>query len=92
MQPWLQPMHGMTSSTRPDAAFASRSGSAIIARVIPTRSTVPEPTRRSAASRSATREVPMSGTPGIAARMTATGPAIASRGSGGGGTMYVEPR
>ena len=41
MQPWLHPMHGMTSSAAPAAAFASRSGSAIIARVIPTRSTAP---------------------------------------------------
>src|SRR3954452_24836385 len=92
MQPWLHPTHGITSVSRPAAAFAARSGSAIIARVIPTRSTAPEATSRSAASRSATRVVPISGTPGIAARIGATGPAIASRGSGGGGTMYVEPR
>ena len=39
-------------------------------------SSVPPPTSRSAASRSAIREVPISGTPGIAARITATGPAI----------------
>jgi hypothetical protein len=41
---------------------------------------------------STTREVAMSGTPGTAARRSATGPAMASIGSGGGGTMYVEPR
>ena len=92
MQPWLQPTQGMTSAAWSAAAFASRSGSAIIARVIPTRSTAPEATSASAASRSAMRVVPISGTAGIAARIGATGPAIASRGSGGGGTMYVEPR
>ena len=92
MQPWLQPMHGMTSSSAPATAFASRSGSAIIARVIPTRSASPAATSASAASRSAIRDVAMSGTSGIAARMCATGPAIATSGSGGGGTMYVDPR
>src|SRR5918997_119036 len=73
MQPWLQPMQARTSSGWPAAALATRSGSAISARVIPTASAAPEASSRSAAVSSTTRVVPMTGT-STAARIRASGP------------------
>ncbi len=91
MQPWLQPMQWRISCSRPAAAFASRSGSAIIARVMPITSACPSASSRSASASSTTRVVAISGRPGSAARTAPAGSAIAFRSTGGGGTMPTEP-
>jgi hypothetical protein len=89
MQPWLHPTQASTSRARPRAAFSTRSGSAISARVMPTASAAPEATRRSAAARSTIRVVPITGT-STAARTRASGPAIADSAAGGGGAIQLE--
>ena len=50
----------------------------------------PTPTRRSAAARSTTRVVPITGTRPTAARIGASGPAIAASGVGGGGAIQLD--
>jgi hypothetical protein len=89
MQPWLQPTQASTSSPRPLAAFSTSSGSAISARVIPTASAAPDSTSRSAALRSTTRVVAISGT-STAARTAASASPIAASGAGGGGAIQLE--
>ena len=49
-QPWLQPMHGRTSSARPACHFETMSGSAMCARAMPTMSAAPEAMISSASS------------------------------------------
>src|SRR5215218_1755717 len=88
MQPWLQPTQASTSPVRPAAVLATRSGSAISARVIPT-AAAPASIRRSAAATSTTRVVPITGT-STAASTRASGSAIAASGVGGGGAIHVE--
>src|SRR5918998_467583 len=82
MQAWLQPMQASTS--RPAAVFATNSGSAISARVMPTASASPSATSRSASATSTTRVVPITGT-STAARATASGSAIPAGGRVGVG-------
>ncbi len=89
MQAWLQPMHASTSARRPVAAFSTSSGSAISARVIPTASAAPDSTRRSAALRSTTRVVAISGTP-TASRSVPSDAAIAVSATGGGGAIQLD--
>ena len=91
MQPWLQPMQWRISSSRPAAAFPTRSGSAIIARVIPITSACPSASRRSASASSTTRVVAIIGRPGSTERTAPAGSAIALRSTGGGGTIPTEP-
>ncbi len=86
----MQPTHSITSAARPLPVLAISSGSAISARVIPTRSAVPAPSRRSASARSTTRVLTSSVAPGTAARIAAAGSAIALSGAGGGGAIQVD--
>ena len=61
-QPWLEPIHGRISASRPSRAFATRYGSAMSARTIDTMSAMPLPTTWSAWSRVIMRPVTMVGT------------------------------
>ena len=90
MQPWLQPTQASTSAVRPWRAFSTRSGSAISARVMPTASASPEAIRRSAAATSTIRVAPITGTLPTAARISASGAAIAASGAGGGGAIQLD--
>ena len=57
---------------------------------MPTASASPEATSRSAAATSTTRVVPITGTAPTAARISASGPAIAASSAGGGGAIQLE--
>jgi len=83
MQAWLQPTHSMTSSVRPATVLEISSGSAISARVIPTRSPCRGQIRSSARASSTIRVVVSSVASGTACRIAAAGSAIASSGAGG---------
>src|SRR5215510_5607480 len=71
MHPSLAPTQTRMSSSRPSRAFRGKSGSAISARVIPTRSTAPSDSTRSAWTGSTMRLAWKMGTPGTAALIAA---------------------
>jgi hypothetical protein len=56
------PMHGRISAVRPSRAFATQSESAITPRPIPTKSTCPDATARSARSGNRIRPAAITGT------------------------------
>ena len=62
MQPSLAPTHVRMSSSRPSIAFRGISGSAIMARVMPTRSHAPAASTDSACSGVLTRPARITGT------------------------------
>ena len=91
MQPWLQPVQRMRSSSRPSAIRRGRSGSAISARVMPTASAAPAAEQRLGLdglvnARGGDQRH------GQALRRTPAGSRMTSRATGGGGTIQAAPR